>query len=137
MSNYNRVILLGRMTKPIEVKTAASGAPYGNFSVAVNKRNKDEAANFFDVRVFDKTAENMQRYTVKGSLVLVEGELEHQTWNDNDTGQKRSKVIVLGRHVEFVSRPANSESSEPRPQPGDYTNDPNEPAPDDEDSIPF
>ena len=107
MASYNKVILMGNLTRDPEVRFTPQGTPVANFSVAVNRKYKQgdelkEEVGFFDVVVFGKQAENCGQYLAKGRSVLVEGRLQQRRW-ETDDGQKRSKVEVVAQSVQFLS----------------------------------
>ncbi|MEK6814087.1 MAG: single-stranded DNA-binding protein [Nitrospirota bacterium] len=109
MASYNKVILMGNLTRDPEVRFTPQGTPVANFSVAVNRKYKQgdelkEEVGFFDVVVFGKQAENCGQYLAKGRSVLVEGRLQQRRW-ETDDGQKRSKVEVVAQSVQFLSPP--------------------------------
>ena len=112
MASYNKVILMGNLTRDPEVRFTPQGTPVANFSVAVNRKYKQgdelkEEVGFFDVVVFGKQAENCGQYLAKGRSVLVEGRLQQRRW-ETDDGQKRSKVEVVAQSVQFLSPPAGA-----------------------------
>lgn len=103
----NSVILIGRLTRDIDLQYLTTGTAKGNLSLAVNRRVKkgdkwEEEANFFDIEVWGKTAESLSQYLVKGKLIAVEGELRQNTWEKD--GQKRSKVIVTAQNIQLLSK---------------------------------
>ena len=98
-TELNIVALVGRLTRPCEMRYTSSGFAICSFSIAVNRRKKspdgswNEVASFFDCTYFGKGAEAVSQYLVKGQQVSIQGSLEQQTWESN--GQKRSKVVVI------------------------------------------
>jgi single-strand DNA-binding protein len=91
------MILVGNLTKDPELRFAASGKPHAHFSVAVNKGSEDKGnktSHFFDVVCFGDFAENMAELP-KGTRVILSGYLEQKTWDDKDTGKKRSKLELI------------------------------------------
>ncbi len=102
---FNKVILMGNLTKDPELRYSAQGTPIGTFRLAVNSRvkqggeYKDETL-FIDVVVFGKQAELAGQYLSKGRPVLVEGRLRERSWETD--GQKRSKMEVLAQSVRFL-----------------------------------
>jgi single-strand DNA-binding protein len=100
----NQVALIGNITKNPELRHTPSGTTVCNFTVAVNEKYKDkEQAYFIPVTTWGKTAENCNEYLTKGSKVGVEGSLQQQRWEDKQ-GKKRSKIFIIARRVEFLSR---------------------------------
>ena len=121
----NKTIILGTITKDIELKYTQSGTAIANFSIAYNKKWTDkhtnerkEKASFFDVQVFGKQAETVNQYFHKGSRILVEGELEQQTWQAQD-GTNRSKIVINLNGFDFIDKSNNSGANQ-APQQGSY-----------------
>ncbi|HPM76707.1 MAG TPA: single-stranded DNA-binding protein [bacterium] len=106
MASFNRVILMGNLTRDPELRYTGGGTAVCSLSLAVNRRVKkgdrwEEEASFFDIVVFGKIAENSAEYLAKGRPVLVEGELVQRRWDDQE-GRKRSKVEVVANTVQFL-----------------------------------
>jgi len=106
MANYNKVILMGNLTRDPELRYTPAGKAVANFSIAVNRRFRTddqvrEETDFFDIVVFGKQAENCSEYLSKGRPVLVDGRLQQRRW-ETDDGQKRSKVEVVAMSVQFL-----------------------------------
>ena len=101
MASFNRIILMGNLTRDPEVRQSQSGTYIVRAGVAVNERMPDgqggwkEEANFFDLVIFGKRGEAFSRFMRKGSTVLVEGKLRQSRWQDRETGQNRSKIEVI------------------------------------------
>lgn len=110
MSNFNKVILMGRLTRDPELRYTPSGLAVSSFGLAVNSRTrqgeewKDEVC-FIDIVLFGKQAENCSEYLSKGKLVLVEGRLRWRSW-ESEGGQKKSKHEVLASTVRFMPKGA-------------------------------
>lgn len=106
--SFNKVILLGNLTRDVEIRAMPSGLSVGSFSVAVNERYKDregnwqERATFIDCEIFGARAEAMAKYLSKGSPVFLEGRLRLDQWEDKNGGGKRSKLKVVCENFEFV-----------------------------------
>lgn len=108
MASFNRVILLGNLTRDPEVRYTPSGTPVATLGLAVNERVKQGDAwkddpCFIDVSVFGKQAEACGEYLNKGSPLLVEGRLRYRTWQSQE-GQKRSKHEVVAFRVQFLPK---------------------------------
>jgi single-strand DNA-binding protein len=106
MANYNRVILMGNLTRDPELRYTPNGSAVASFSIAVNRRYKTDNENreetsFFDIVFFGKRAETIAEYMKKGRPLLVEGRLQQRRW-ETDEGQKRSKVEVVGENFQFM-----------------------------------
>ncbi len=107
MSSYNRIILLGNMTRDPQMSYLPSGTPVVDFGVATNRKwtgqdgqQRDETC-FVDCRMFGKRAEVIQRYFKKGTPIFVEGRLTLDTWTAQD-GSKKSRHRVSVESFEFV-----------------------------------
>lgn len=118
MASFNKVILMGNLTKDPEVRYTPSGTAVANFSLAVNHRykqgeeNKDEVC-FIDIVVFGKQGENCGQYLHKGNGVIVDGRLQQRRW-ETDDGQKRAKHEVVAQSVQFLpKRDGAGEKGEP------------------------
>ncbi|MDR2757698.1 MAG: single-stranded DNA-binding protein [Planctomycetaceae bacterium] len=149
MASFNRVILLGNLTRTPELRHIPSGTAVTDIGLAVNDRRKNmtgewvDEVTFVDITLWGRTAEIAAEYLTKGSPVLIEGRLKLDTWETE--GQKRSKLKVIGEKMSLLSgggnrnedasysRPASSSSSS-RPQsvPQDYYD-----APSEADDVPF
>ena len=108
MASYNRVILMGNLTRDPELKYLTSGTAVARIGLAVNRTYNDrqtgekrEEVCFVDLEAFARTAETMNEYLQKGSPVHIEGRLRFQSW-ETDDGQKRSKHVVLVDRFQFV-----------------------------------
>jgi single-strand DNA-binding protein len=101
----NQVMLMGRLTRDPEVRTTASGKSVTSFSLAVDRGGQDDQADFFDVTAWEKTGELVAQYLSKGRRALVQGRLRHDSWDDKDTGKKRSRVEVVAFDVTFLDGP--------------------------------
>ena len=115
--NFNRVILAGRLTRPPEVRYAQSGAAVCKVGLAVNRRVKKgdewiEEATFVDVTIFGKRGEAFEKHHNKGDEAFIEGSLRLDTWDDKQTGQRRSKLYVIGDTWEFVGAKGERGQSE-------------------------
>ena len=108
MVSFNKVILIGNLTKDPEIRYTPSGIPVASFRLAVNHRYKQgeefkEDVCFIDVVVFGKQAESCSQYLSKGSSVIVDGRLQERRWETED-GQKRSKHEVVAQTVRFLPK---------------------------------
>jgi single-strand DNA-binding protein len=106
MASYNRVILLGNITRDIEVRYLQSGMAVSDVGLAVNERRKGQngewvdETTFVDVTMWGRTAEIAGEYLSKGSPVLIEGRLKLDQWEKD--GQKRSKLYVVCDRMQMV-----------------------------------
>lgn len=109
MSSFNKVILMGNLTRDPEVRFTANQMAICKFGMAVNRRFKDAASGewkeeptFVDVTIFGSRAEPFAKYHSKGKPCFIEGELRLDTWEDKNGGGKRSKLYVVANQWEFV-----------------------------------
>ncbi len=112
MADINRVVLVGRLTKDAELKYTGGGMAICEFSVAVNSSRKQgdewvDEANFFDVTLFGRQGEAVQRYLTKGQQVGVDGRLKQDRWQ-NQEGQNRSKVGIIADNVRLLGAPSGA-----------------------------
>jgi single-strand DNA-binding protein len=108
MASYNKVLLMGNLTRDPELTYTPSQVAICKFGLAVNRRfrtrtgeDKEEVL-FVDCTVFDKKAEVVHQYCTKGKPIFVEGQLKMDTWDDKTTGQKRSKMYVIVDNFQFL-----------------------------------
>jgi single-strand DNA-binding protein len=102
--SLNRVVLIGRLTRDPELRTAGSGLAVCNFSIAVNRiRKDDQDADFFNIVAFGKTAEFVSQYLHKGRLAAVDGRLQQRKYTTKD-GQARDVVEVLADNVQGLEK---------------------------------
>lgn len=102
----NQVILMGRLTRDPETRTTTSGKSVTSFSLAVDRQGQDDQADFFDVTAWEKTGELVAQYLSKGRRCLVQGRLRQDSWDDKETGKKRSRVEVVAFDVTFLDGPS-------------------------------
>ena len=118
MSSYNRVILMGNLTRDPEVKFLDSGKAVAKFSLAVNRKyktadgDKREEVAFIDCEAWGYTAENIGKFFAKGRPILVEGRLRMDKWEARD-GSKRSKLLVVVDNFSFVDNKGADAQPEP------------------------
>lgn len=159
MANYNKVFLMGNLTRDPELRYTPKGTAVADIGLAVNRvRTNDqgqrqEDTTFVDVTLWGRQAELAQQYLSKGRPIFIEGRLQLDSWEDKQSGQKRSKLKVVGERLEFLPDgrggsgggggggggqqrpPQQSASQEPPAGPAGPAG-PAEPD-DDEDDIPF
>jgi single-strand DNA-binding protein len=133
MASYNRVILVGNLTRDIELKYTPGGTAVTDIGMAVNDRRKSasgewiDETTFVDVTLWGRTAEVASEYLGKGSPILVEGRLKLDQWETD--GQKRSKLRVVCDRMQMLGGPAGSGGGGGRPrhsvdEHGDYPAEP-------------
>ncbi len=103
--SINQVILMGRLTRDPEQRTTTTGKTIASFSIAVDRGGQDDAADFFEVTAWEKLGELVIQYLAKGRRVLVQGRLRQDSWDDKETGKKRSRVEVVATDVTFLDGP--------------------------------
>ncbi len=106
MIDTNIMILVGRLTKDADLTYANNGTALCKFSLAVNGYKKD--VSFFDVTLFGKTAENLHKYLLKGTQILVSGSIKQDRWEKD--GQKQSKVSVIGNSIQLLGSKLSGET---------------------------
>jgi single-strand DNA-binding protein len=116
MANFNKVLLMGNLTKDPELRYTPQGIAVVNLRLAVNRRYRDrnqeqkEEVCFITVVAWDKQAETCNQYLHKGSPVFIEGRLQSRSWEDN-SGQKRNVIEVRAERVQFLGKaPAKVET---------------------------
>lgn len=96
---------MGRLTRDPEQRTTTSGKTVVSFSLAVDRVGQDDQADFFDITAWEKLGELVVQYLGKGRRVLVQGRLRQDSWDDKETGKKRSRVEVTATDVTFLDGP--------------------------------
>ena len=104
--SINQVILMGRLTRDPEPRTTTSGRTVVSFSIAVDRQTQDDQADFFDVTAWEKLGELVMQYLSKGRRVLVQGRLRQDSWEDKETGKRRSRIEVVASDVTFLDGPS-------------------------------
>jgi len=158
MASFNRVVLVGNMTRDPELRYIPSGTAVSDIGLAVSDRIKRdgqwvEETTFVDITLWGRTAEVANEYTSKGSMVLIEGRLKLDQWEKD--GQKRSKLKVIGERMQMLDRkgggsgdsqqPSQQSSQQPSQQSSESSAESSPaqasvggpPAPPAEDDIPF
>ena len=121
MASFNKVILMGNLTRDPEMRYTPSGSPVASFGLAVNRRYRQgeeqrEEVCFVDISTFGRQAELAGEYLSKGRMVLIEGRLQYRTWEDQN-GQRRNKLDVVAERVNFMPR-ASQDGGGSRPSSG-------------------
>ena len=153
MANFNKVILVGNLTRDPELRYTPKGTAVARITLAVNRTyssseggEKKEEVSFVDVDVWGRQAEVISQYMKKGRPLLVEGRLKQDTWEDKNTKQKQSKLKVVLESFSFIdsgnrggdggpaparpSGPSSSSSAAAAPEPSDAE-------PPQDDDVPF
>jgi single-strand DNA-binding protein len=159
MANLNKVMLMGNLTRDPEVRYTPKGTAICALGLAVNRTwttesgEKKEEVTFVDVDVWGRQAETISQYMSKGRPIFIEGRLKLDTWDDKESGQKRSKLKVVCESFQFLGGPGKGaefkEGSEERPArpparggnrstpPAAPAEEPSAPAGEGDDNIPF
>ncbi|QDD68211.1 single-stranded DNA-binding protein [Caminibacter pacificus] len=117
---FNKVILIGNLTRDPELKYTPSGTAITKFGLATNRKYKDNLTGeekqevmFIDITLFGRSAEIANQYLKKGNKVLIEGRLILESWVDS-TGQKRNKHSIVAEKVQFLSTKQENQNSQPQ-----------------------
>lgn len=108
MANVNKVILIGNVTRDIEVKFTPKGSAVADVGLAINRKysldngEKREETTFVDIELWGRLAEIAGEYAKKGAPLYVEGRLRMDTWDDKTSGQKRSRMKVVGENIQLL-----------------------------------
>jgi len=131
MTELNKVIMVGRLTKNPESRDIGGDTTVCNLSIAFNDGfGEKQKSGFVEVTCWNKTAKFVQDYFNKGKEILIEGRLGFDSWEDKDTGAKRSKVYITADRVGFVGSKSDQNDDLPPSKPQLVTNI-------DDDDIPF
>jgi single-strand DNA-binding protein len=110
MASFNKVLLMGNLTRDPEMRYLPNNSPVVNFGMAINRKFKDASGQdredvvFVDVAAFAKTAELINQWYTKGDAIFVEGRLKLDQWEDKQGGGKRSKLSVVVDNLHFLPR---------------------------------
>lgn len=142
MASFNKVILVGNLTRDIELKYLPKGTAVCNLSLAVNRRWKTEAGEekedvyFAECKAFGKQAETIAQYVKKGHPMMVEGRLTREEWDDKKTGEKRSTTRIMIETFQFLKGRDEGAAPAPRREPAPAAAAP-KPDLDQDDDVPF
>jgi len=124
LASFNKVLLLGNVTRDIELRYLQNQTAVCDFSLAINNNftakdgTKREEVTFVDVTFFGRPAEIAAEYLRKGSPVHIEGRLKQDSWDDKTTGQKRTKLKVIGESLQLIgSKDRAASGSQPAAEP--------------------
>jgi single-strand DNA-binding protein len=110
MANLNKVMIIGNVTRDPEIKYTPKGSAVVDIGIAVNRTftpeggERREETTYIDVTLWGRTAETAAEYCKKGRSVYVEGRLQLDSWEDKTSGQKRSKLRVVGENYQLLDR---------------------------------
>jgi single-strand DNA-binding protein len=125
MANFNRVVLVGNLTRDIELRYTSSQLAVADIGLAINDKRKNqqgewiEETTFVDITLWGRTAEVASEYLRKGSNVLIEGRLKLDSWTGND-GQKKSKLRVVGERMQLLGSKGGGGGGGGRGAPSNY-----------------
>lgn len=130
MANLNKILLIGNLTRDPEIRTTQKGTAVADLGLAVNRKVQDgnggwkDETTFVDVTLWGSSATNAGKYLSKGRAIFVEGRLQLDAWEDKETGQKRSRIKIIGETVQFLpsgkaSQSTTNNNPEPSPVPRD------------------
>jgi single-strand DNA-binding protein len=115
MANLNKVYLMGRLTRDPELRYTPKGTAVADLGMAINRfrgggdgGERTEETTFVDVTLWGRQAETANQYLAKGREVFIEGRLQLDSWEDKASGQKRSKLKVVGEAMQFIGGPGGS-----------------------------
>jgi single-strand DNA-binding protein len=108
MANFNKVYLIGNLTRDPELRVTPKGTAICQFGIAVNRQYKDDSGalrddtTFVDIEAWGKQAETISKYMTKGRPLFIEGRLKLDQWEDKNSGQKRSRMKVVLEGFQFL-----------------------------------
>ncbi|MDX1681237.1 MAG: single-stranded DNA-binding protein [Akkermansiaceae bacterium] len=146
MANLNKVMLIGNLTRDPELRYTPKGTAVADVGMAINRvwsndaGQKQEETTFVDVTLWGRQAELAEKYLGKGRGVYIEGRLQLDTWDDKETGKKRSKLKVVGENLQFLPDGKGGSNGGGGQRSSNQDSDASRPAPaveEDEDDIPF
>src|SRR3982751_6050308 len=119
MASFNKVILLGNLTRDPEIRYTPKGSAVCDLGIAVNRQytlengERREEVTYVDVVLWARLAEIAAEYLKKGRPVFIEGRLQLDTWDDKQSGQKRSKLRVIGENMQMLGSPRTAGAAAP------------------------
>jgi single-strand DNA-binding protein len=153
MANLNRVLLIGNLTRDPDVRYTPKGTAVADIGMAINRvftgedGEKREEVTYVDVVLWSRLAEIAEQYLKKGRPVFIEGRLQLDSWDDKQTGQKRSRLRVVAENLQLLGSRGEGDAGgtggapaprRPAPAPAPKPNPPRDPDLDTEpDDIPF
>ena len=130
MMGINSVTLVGRAGRDPEVRYFESGTVVANLTMAVNRMNRNDEPDWFNLEIWGKQAQVAADYVKKGSLIGITGSFKLDTWKDRNTGEDRNKPVVRVDRLELLGSKRDSENS-------NFQNNNFNQQPDNNDEIPF
>lgn len=123
MASLNKVMLMGNVTRDIELRYTPKGTAVADIGLAVNRirsgdnGEKIEEVTFVDITLWGRVAEIAHQYSGKGKPLFVEGRLQLDTWTDKDSGANRSKLKVVGENIQLLGSPGGAQHGGGNPAP--------------------
>lgn len=120
MASLNKVMVMGNLTRDPEIKHTPKGTAIASLSIAINRNyttesgEKKEEVTYVDIEAWGRLAENCAEHLSKGKQIFVEGRLKLDTWEDKQTGEKRSRMRVAADTVQFLSPREGASASQSR-----------------------
>lgn len=133
MASFNKVILMGNLTRDPELRQTQSGASVLGAGLAVNESytaqdgSRRDNTTFVELSAFGKTAENIARFFRKGDPILIDGRLRQESWTNKQSGQARSKIVAVVERFEFVKSREQSAQTAAKPSAETYADIEDEP----------
>ena len=131
MANLNKVYLMGRLTRDPELRYTPKGTAVADLGMAINRfrgggdgGERTEETTFVDVTLWGRQAEIANQYLAKGKEVFIEGRLQLDSWEDKSSGQKRSKLKVVGEAMQFIGGQGGGQSGGGEGGQGNYQSSP-------------
>jgi len=122
MSSFNKVMIMGNITRDIELRYTPKGTAVTDLGVACNRRIKQgeewvDETTFVDVTVWGSSAEFVSKYFSKGKSIFIEGRLQMDSWTDQQSGKQRYKLKVIGENVQFAGSNNSGGGGQPQSSP--------------------
>ena len=114
VADLNSVVLVGRMTRDVNLTFTNAGLAIGEGAIAINHRpakDKEPESSFIAFKFFGKFAETMSKYLTKGQQVAIRGYLKQERWQDKESGANRSKVVMIAEECELVGGKSNGDNA--------------------------
>lgn len=114
MASYNKVMIMGNITRDIELRATPKGTSVADLGLACNRvrmgddGQKIEEVTYVDVTLWGRQAELASQYLSKGRPVFIEGRLQTDSWTDKETGKQRSRLKVVGENMQFIGSPSGN-----------------------------
>ena len=120
--NLNKTFILGNAVRDPETRALPSGASVASFSVATNRffkgaqNQKQQEVEFHNIIAFGKLADLASNYIVKGKVVLIEGRIKTDSWQDKKTGEKKYRTQIIAENIQLGAKPTQAESPDISPE---------------------